>query len=93
MTEASNVLRETFRTATDKDLVVMASRRAMEHSVVLQLTDVPADQGIAMGIEFLLREPVPGELPDDVPEDPTLNALRDELRSRVAARFGEKDPA
>jgi hypothetical protein len=89
MGDRQDILRETFRTASDKDLVHLASRRAMEQSIILQLDSVPADVGIAMGIEFLLREPLPGEEPEDA-KDPTLDAMRDELRIRVAKRFGSR---
>jgi hypothetical protein len=90
MTDRLDMFRETFRTASDKERVEMASRRAMENSIILQLDEVPADQGIAMGIEFILREPLPGEVAEGR-DDPLLDVMRDELRSRIVRRFGGKE--
>lgn len=89
MTDHLDILRRTFETAPDGELVNMAAKRAMEQSVILQLQDVPADTGIAMGIEFLLRETMPGEVPEGS-EDPLLEAMRDELRSRIVNKFGNR---
>ena len=87
MASGNEVFREGLRSALDSDLVHLAAQRAVEQSAVDQLTTVPLVNGMAEGIEFLLREPLPGELPEDDPGDLVLDALRDELRNRIAQRY------
>lgn len=86
----NEIIRESLRSATDKELIRLAAKRAVEQSVMSQLTVVPLDEGMVSGMEFLLREPLPGELPRDYPGDPVLDAMRDELRDRIVGRFGSQ---
>ncbi len=83
----NEVIRGSFRSASDKELIRFAAKRFIEQDVVRQLTEVSLEDGITEGIEFLLRQPLPGEVPEDAPGDPMLDAARDELRARVAQRF------
>jgi len=86
--DRNETIRVTLGSVTDKELIRFAARRCVEQDAADQLTEVSLEDGMVAGIEFLLRQPLPGELPEDLP-DPVLDAARDELRARIALKFGE----
>jgi len=87
--DRNEIVRHGFESASDKELIRFAAKRLVEQDVFSQLTEAPLEDGIAEGIEFLLRQPLPGELPEDLPGDQVLDAVQSELRARIARRFGE----
>lgn len=87
----ADMMAETFRRASDNELVSLLASRTVEQSAADQLTTVSLEDGLREGFSDLLHNPVEGELSPDVPDDPVLNALKKEVRRRIAERFRDEE--
>ena len=70
----------------DKELAQQLAKCLTEHSVVMQLATVSAEDGTVFGLELLLTDSDPASRPESYIHDPMLSAMLDETRARIAQR-------